>query len=189
MGLIDDAAPSFRRIFAEVIRIRLDHCQASVETVREAASLFESVTATKYLMALDIRPTGEPGNVSMTVLPVEICDWVDDSAALDQYLRQLAESIGGESQDKTTIPGDLSADAQRFIRIGARAFSNYYAAGGVNSRFMEAANAQIDAEQDVLPLVAGLVMVGSMGIAMTAAALGTTPQDVLGGMVAPLVNP
>jgi hypothetical protein len=183
-SLIKQAQPCFRRIFAELLRIRLSTSQESVCKVREAAARCESVTARKYLIKTTI-VDGVPTNVTQTPLPVEICDWIEDSTALDRYMNRLLGDSNSNPEVQLAAPG-LTPRTQELLRIGARVRAGYFSAGGLNPQFSAATDQIIAAEGDVLAVLAGTIILCGMGTAMAGAALGTAPQDVIGGIVASL---
>ena len=184
LPLIREAQPCFRRIFAELLRIRLENSQESVRVVREAAHRLESVTAKKYLIKTTI-VDGNPTEITHNTLPIEICDWIESSTELEEYMERLVGNSATNPEVQLAAP-DLTPRTQELLRVGARVMSGYYSAGGANLEFAKALERIISAEGDVLAVLAGTTILCGMGIGMAGASLGTSPQDVVGGIISSL---
>lgn len=185
LAMLRAAAPCFRRIFAEIINIRLNNCVDAITKVREAAALYESVTAEKFLMECTVRPEGQGQSISYKRLPVEICDWLEDEDGPQRYLQRISQV---EAPENRMDFSEITSETKDLLQVGLQSYADYYALGGVNPDFISSIREQIATEGDVFPVVAGSIMVGAIGISMAAAALGTSPQDVLGGIVLPLAE-
>jgi hypothetical protein len=60
--------------------------------------------------------------------------------------------------------------------------------GGGTSTFFEILNGLFEEDGGVEPVVAGVVNLAAVSLTMAAAAVGTTPATVLGGMAADAAN-
>ena len=180
LGLIEDASACFRRIYAEVLRVRIEQAQDAVRIVEDLILECRGREGVPHLVEYSPDSEGEMAPRGIRQLPVDIIKWAKEPSVQQEYFDRLI----GEKTDKIEMstPGELDSDTLEALRLGAAILNSYYESGGVGSAYVDRVNAIADDLDDITPIVAGLTTVAAVAMSMAASTLGTDARDLLGGM-------
>lgn len=182
LDLIETASPAFRRIFAEITRVRLESMATSIDTIRKAVeSLPDRVTA-PHLMSFTVGTNNIPTEISATMIPIDLVQWLDNPAKTSEYLQKLVADASIDSASESLSADALNSQTRQSLRIGAAVMNAYYEAGGVGGDFADKVNGIADDLGDVTPVLVGTTTIAAVSLSMAAAALGTNARDLAGGL-------
>jgi hypothetical protein len=186
LRLVREASPCFRRIFAEITRIRLEGLGDAVRELQEIVSICSSEPeGHPHLLAFQLDDDLNPSEVNVRRVPTELVSWIEGSIGPEEYMRQLSETTESAEPSELAAPSQLDKRTQDSIRVGVGVLNAYFENGGVNPRFADAVNGIADDMGDITPVIVGTTTVAAVGMSMAAAALGTNARDIAGGLVAP----
>lgn len=184
LGLVKSASPAFRRIFAEVTRIRLEEMADSVKKIREMAALSPGNDVQLSLLSFTVGSNNIPTEIGFTSIPVHLVGWFDDPAGPSGYLDRLEVDATFDSVSETLSPNAMTDGTQESLRIGAAVMNVYYESGGTNDQFGDRVNKIADDLGDITPVLVGTTVVAAVALSMAAAALGTNARDIAGSFAA-----
>lgn len=174
LPLIDDAMVGFRRIEDEILLLLLQRCRRAIPLMRSGLARVAGVAGHAAVFRL---PDGDPVNISWQSFPnASDLDTLERALAdpdpLGTLKRKRADPHLGRSHDV------LHAEAQAAVVLGA------WLENGPGPALDQAINHAIQEDQEIGPLISGLVNLGAYLLAMLATSLGSSSQALLGSFVA-----
>jgi hypothetical protein len=182
LGLIEQASPCFRRIFAQITKIRLQGLSGPIEKIRKIVTACDGQEGFPHLLTFVRDDNGGVESINHAAVPTGMIAWLDGDTGPSEYLDRLTK-IASDQPSELAAPTALDEGTQQSIRIGAGVLNAYFENGGINARFAETVNKIADDLGDITPVLVGVTTVAAVGMSMVAAALGTNAREILGGMV------
>jgi hypothetical protein len=183
LEMIEQVAPCFRKIFAQIVRVRLEGIERSVETIEEMARLLEGVEGDPHLFEFALDGEQNVSNISMTPVPVGVVSWHRHEDGPEKLLTRLEKNSDLDEPTELAAPSSMSPEFKKSMRLGAAVLNVYFENGGSGSRYVAAVNNLASDFGDLSILVDGLTTLAAVSLSMTAAAVGTNARDILGGFI------
>jgi hypothetical protein len=183
LELIEQASPCFRRIFAEITKIRIQGLSGPVAKIREIAAVCDDEEGLPHLLTFVQDDDGGVKSINHEAVPTDMIAWLDGDIGPSEYLNRLTQIASVGEPSELAAPTNLNEGTQQSIKIGAGVLNAYFENGGINGRFTDTVNKIADDLGGITPVLVGVTTVAAVGLSMAAAALGTNSREILGGMV------
>ncbi|MGE3795827.1 MAG: hypothetical protein AB7I38_18135 [Dehalococcoidia bacterium] len=180
LGLIEEASPCFRRVFAEITRVRLEGARDSVAHLASLVEQCRLEEGVPHIVGFEKDPAGNLVPATLLPIPVGILEWSRDPDAQDEYFRRLVDARLDIIE--MSAPDGLDPKIRDSLRLGAALLNTYYESGGINPTFSGRVNAIANDLNDISPIIDGLTTTAAVALSMAASTLGTDARDLLGGM-------
>src|SRR5207248_9676098 len=171
LKLIEQASPCFRRIFAQVTRIRLQELSEPINKIKEIAAACENQEGFPHLLIFTQGDNGGVRSISHVAVPTDMIAWLEGDAGPSEYLNRIIRIASVDEPGELAAPTALDEKARQSIQIGAGVLNAYFENGGINTGFADTVNKIADDLGDITPVLVGVTTVAAVGISMTAAAL------------------
>jgi hypothetical protein len=183
LPLISEAMEGLREVYRELLDIRLSEALNHCMVLDRALARIEETGASGHPAVFRYRgePWRESSQITPRLLPAEA-------------IRQLArvaqgsatrESLLTNSEEQSPPMFDPATVREQFHRDnrGVQVLSAWLAEKSGTPAFFDAVNTIIAEDQDVEPLITGLINVSALLAHMTAAAIGTTAEGLVAGLL------
>jgi hypothetical protein len=181
LPLLDDAMVGLRDINRVCQEIDLDKALASASIIAPALSRLGNLEGEPMLFRYQEHPEG----MKITPRPlyassVHQLQAVNEGRATRQSLWRV-----GERPPPPPLPLDPAVVRSEFHRDsrGVQIVSAWLQEGGGTPRFFDAVNQLLDQDQGIEPVLTGLINTTVLFAHMTAGALGTTAEALMGGIL------
>ncbi len=173
---VESAMGWLARIEEAVFRIDLNHALAQWPVVEEALDRLGDVEGAPTLFEFTIE-NDTVRNISMVKLPS------DRSAVADLMSAEDPIALLRERAMKERKLPVIAASRARTDRTGALAIGKWVDEGGSTQAFIDYVNDIIERDQDVQPLVIGVVNCCVVLLHMASIALGRSSESIIGGIL------
>ncbi|WP_143175298.1 hypothetical protein [Cryptosporangium aurantiacum] len=179
--LIRDTIACFRRIYREVKTVQIEHAIQSSPEIIEAAERADS-TGAPCLVEVEKTSSGIITNLKHHLLPVDFALRLRDQIRADE-ISDLFPELANDAVDPLADAEQEVDDPQYEASLsrGASLLSVFLQHGGPSTYLNDSLNRQVDSV-GLNSMVAGLMNVATVAISMTASAIGTTPEAILGNI-------
>jgi hypothetical protein len=173
MPLVEEAMAGFRQIEDAVLGILLRRCAAATTTMRQGIEQVGSIEGHPAVFQLP-EADKEDGFAWQTLPELSTLNAIDRAVATGDPLASLR---------KTPEPEEQWSPLQQHANAKAAAVVAAWLEHGGGAEFADCVNRILKEDNNITPLVSGLTNLSVLLIKMLGEALGSPPQDLLGGFV------
>ena len=181
---IREAMPCFRRMYAWILKFRCEELTSDIETIREMCETVENEQGDPYLLECDLDGAGGLSNISYQPIPVNLAHAIRDGEAIERVVERLKRAVAADEPSTLSNPAGYSIETREAVKVGAALLEVYFQSGGSGEPFQSAVHSVIDgSDGDIGPLIGGMTVIAAVALSMAGSALGTSAQDIAGGLL------